>query len=89
VTISGGVKAGDIPNATLGFGFVTNSKGLTTFATSLSGSGTVGKTTYTGGVETSISGQNRAGSGSMNFSVYGQTSTDSDTYRSTLRIKIF
>ena len=89
VTVSGGVKAGDIPNATLGFGFVTNSNGLSTFTTSLSGSGTIGNTTYSAGAETSISGQNKRGTGSVNVSVYGQTSTDSDTYRSTLRLKIF
>lgn len=79
VSISGPVKLGLIPNASLGFGFVTNDKGFSTFSTSVSGSTKIGKTTYSGGVEATISGQHRQGTGSFSLSVFGQSVSGDDT----------
>jgi hypothetical protein len=89
-TISGPVKLGDIPNATLSVGFTTDSRGLSTFTTGASGNGKVGNSTYGGGADYSESGKSgQMGSASASFSVYGERSTDSNTHRSTYTIKLF
>lgn len=89
VTMSGPVPLGDVPGGTLGVGFSTNSQGLSTFNVGLSGGGSIGKsTTVTGGAEASISGKSgHPESGSVTFSMYGEVSHDSDTYRSTFKVK--
>ncbi len=89
VTMSGPIKLGVIPNATLGIGVSTDSKGLTTFSTNVSGSGTIGNSTYSGGAQGSISGHNNGASGgSMGFSIYGERSSGNDTKRYSLNVNL-
>jgi hypothetical protein len=87
LTLSGPVKLGAIPNGEIGVGLSTDSKGISTFSFELSGSGKIGKSTYAGGIETSISGSHTKNSGSTSVSGYVEKTSGDDKNKYSVKIK--
>ena len=87
LTVSGPIKLGVIPNATLGVGVKFNGDGTMTMSANLSGSGTINKTTYTGGASLLLTGQsgNRVNT-QFGFSIFGQSSSGKDINSTTFKI---
>jgi len=87
LTISGPAKLGMIPNGEVGIGISTDSKGITTFSFGASGSGTIGNSTYGGGIEASVSGSNSTNSGSSSVSGHVEKTSGNDKNKYSVKIQ--